>query len=92
MTEQEQIDRIHTSLGDLRDKITRIDTMQEAGGIGHNLLVAQITKLTEAVQLLTLKINTIETQRNTALAAASLMGSVVTLVAHWVYRLMTGTK
>lgn len=84
-TEDERRGHVYEELTDLRDRVVRVETLHEGDAERNRAIV----RLTEAVQALSLQMNTITTQRNTVIGFASLFGAFLTLVANWIFNAMT---
>ena len=77
-------------LNDISDRVARLETIQNFGSEGHKALSEQLVFLIKEVHALGIKINTLETQRNSVIAAAGILGGVVTFIGNWMFRIMTG--
>ena len=77
-------------LNDLGDKVAKMEVLIETGTDWQKAMATQLKELVEAVHAQSLLINTLFTQRNTVIGVAAFLGSLVTLVGNWVFKMMTG--
>ena len=77
---------------DLGDRVTRVETLYETFLVSQSALNSNVAKLVQTVQELVIKINTLETQRNTVVGVAGIIGALLTVLAQAIYRLIASAS
>lgn len=83
---------VHRRLYELGDRVTRVETLWETSIQSQKDQTLQTARLVEVMQEVSLKLNTLETQRNTVIASAGLIGALLTTIGHAIFRFMVGAK
>lgn len=86
----ERREGIWQRLENIADRLAKLEGRREADAENREALASAVLGLTREMQAVALKLNTIETQRNTMLAVAGGIGAAVTMLGKGLFSLLFG--
>lgn len=78
-----------SAIMETRERLTKLETQRESDHDFYERHLSTMSQLVEEMKEVKLSINTIQTQKNTVLGVAAVLGSAVTLIGKALFSLMT---